>query len=65
MEELIRLVSTKVGISEDQARSAVEIVVNYLKQKLPAPIAGQLDSILGRSGPAGDIQKGLGDLFKK
>jgi hypothetical protein len=65
MEELIRLVSTKVGLSEEQARSAVEIVVNYLKQQLPAPIAGQLDSVLGRGGPAGDTLQGLGDFLDK
>lgn len=34
MEELIKLVSSKVGISEDQARSAVETVVSFLKAKL-------------------------------
>jgi hypothetical protein len=65
MEELIRILSSKVGLTEEQSRSAVEIVVTYLKQQLPAPIAGQLDSVLGRSGPADDISRGLGDFLKK
>ena len=46
MEELIKQVSEKTGLSADQAKSAVETVVNYLKTKLPAPLAGQLDSLL-------------------
>jgi hypothetical protein len=65
MEELIRLVSQKVGLTEEQSRSAVEITVNFLKQQLPAPIAGQLDSVLGRSGPADDQGKGLGDFLNR
>jgi hypothetical protein len=65
MEELIRILSSKVGLTEEQSRSAVEIVVTYLKQQLPAPIAGQLDSVLGRSGPADDISRGLGDFLNK
>jgi hypothetical protein len=63
VEELIRLVSNKTGISEDQARTAVEIVINYLKEHLPAPIAGQIDNVLGRSGPREDAVGALGDIF--
>jgi hypothetical protein len=64
MEELIRLVSQKVGISEPQAKTAVETVVNFLKQKLPQPIASQIDTVLA-GGKAGDITKGLGGLLGK
>jgi hypothetical protein len=44
----------------------VEIVLEYLKGKLPAPIAGQLDNIVeGSEGlDLGDMtSKGLGGLF--
>lgn len=64
MDELIKQVAQKAGISEDQAKQAVTQVVAFLKQKLPAPIASQIDSILGGSGPA-DIAQGLGGLFGK
>jgi hypothetical protein len=64
MDELIKLVTQKTGISEEQARGAIETVVNFLKQKLPAPIAGQLDAILSGNA-AGDALKGLGGLFGK
>jgi ribosomal protein L7/L12 len=64
MEELIKQVSEKTGLSADQAKSAVETVVNYLKTKLPAPLAGQLDNVLAGSGAhLGDLAKGLGGMF--
>jgi hypothetical protein len=58
MDELVKLVSEKTGISEEMAKTAVETVVGFLKQKLPAPIAGQLDSILA----GGQAAEGLGGL---
>jgi hypothetical protein len=30
-----------MGLSEEKSRQGVEIVLEYLKGKLPAPIAGQ------------------------
>ncbi|MHB0857864.1 MAG: DUF2267 domain-containing protein [Anaerolineae bacterium] len=47
MDELIRMVSEKAGIGQDQARTAVSTVVGFLKDKLPAPIAGQIDAVIG------------------
>ncbi len=65
MEELIKLVSQKTGISEDQAKTAVETVIGYLKQKLPAPIAGQIDTLLSGGSLTEDLTKGLGGLLGK
>lgn len=68
MEELVKLVSEKTGLSAEIARTAVETVVDYLKKKLPAPIAGQIDSVLGGGGGAGgaeDLAKGLGGMLGK
>jgi hypothetical protein len=66
MDELVKLVSQKTGLSEDMSRQAVETVLNYLKQKLPAPIAGQLDTFLASPGAGDqleDLAKNLGGLF--
>jgi hypothetical protein len=63
MEELIKQISEKTGLSADQAKSAVEMVVNYLKTKLPAPLASHLDGILAGGGGLGDLAKGLGGMF--
>lgn len=64
MDELVKLVANKVGISEAQAKQAVETVLGFLKDKLPEPIAGQLDAVLdGDVSGLGDLAGGLGKLF--
>jgi ribosomal protein L7/L12 len=63
---LVKLVSQKTGLAEEVAKTAVETVVGSLKEKLPAPIAEQIDSALGGAGPAksaGDLAKGLGGIL--
>ena len=70
MEELVKQVAAKTGISEDAARTAVTTVLGFLKDKLPAPIAGQIDSVLGSgggedsSGGLDDIASSVGNLLK-
>jgi uncharacterized protein (DUF2267 family) len=75
MDELIKQVSERSGISEAQARTAVETVVGFLKERLPSPLAGQVDNMLGSSAGAvgsgidavkdraGDMLGGLGGMF--
>jgi hypothetical protein len=71
MEEIIKQVAGRAGISEDQARTAVETVLGYLKKALPGSIAGQLDTVVGGgagavgdlAGRAGDIVGGLGGML--
>jgi hypothetical protein len=64
MDELVQLVSQKTGLSEENARMAVNMVVDYLKQKLPAPLAGQIDNVLAGGGSGlGNVAQGLGDLL--
>ncbi len=46
MDELVKLVSEKAGIQEAQAKKAVDAVMGFLKDKLPAPIAGQIEGVL-------------------
>ena len=69
MDELIKQVSAKAGISEDQARDAVNTVVGFLKARLPEPIAGQLENVMsgeggGIGGSVGDIANKVGGMFK-
>jgi uncharacterized protein (DUF2267 family) len=64
MDELVKIVADKVGISETQAKQAVETVLGFLKDKLPEPIAGQLDAALeGDLSGLGDLAGGFGKLF--
>jgi len=66
MDELVKLVSQKVGISEEQAQQAVTVVIGFLKDNLPAPIAAQVEAALkGDLSGLGDLASGLGELFGK
>lgn len=70
MDELIKKVSERTGLSEDKAKTAVDTVVGFLKEKLPSPIAGQIDNALNSGGgmiadKADDIIGGIGGMFGK
>jgi hypothetical protein len=69
MNELINLIVQKTGISQENAQKAAQTAIDFLKSKLPAPIAGQVDAVLagdmsGVAGQAGEMLKGkLGGAF--
>ena len=69
MDQLISQITQRTGISEAQARQAVELVATYLQGQLPAPLAGQVAGLLGSQGaqPGGEPAQGglggLGNLF--
>lgn len=63
MEELYNLVVQKTGLPKDQAKMAVDVVVDFIKKKLPAPIAGEVDAVLGGTGNMGAAADMLGGLF--
>lgn len=66
MEELIKRVSERAGISEEQARSAVETVAEYLKERVPAPYSSYIDSFMsgGTGGGGGGLGGIIGGMFK-
>ena len=61
MDELVKAVSEKTGLPEAQARKAAEAVVDFLKEKLPAPLASQVDAVIGNKTTA----KSATDLLGK
>jgi uncharacterized protein (DUF2267 family) len=64
MDELVKEISKKIGISETQAKEAVDMVLSFLKDKLPEPIAGQIEAALeGDLSGLDDLIGGLGGLF--
>lgn len=66
MDELIKTVSQKTGLPEATAKQAAEAVLAFLKDKLPAPIASQIDGVLGGKGPdLGTAAGALGGMFGK
>lgn len=56
MDQLVKMVQDRTGIDEGQARGAVDTVVGFLKDRLPAPVAGQIDGVIsgGGSGQGSD-----------
>jgi hypothetical protein len=66
MDELVKQIAAKTGISEAQARQAAEMTLDFVKDRLPEPYSSQLDSILeGDQGGLGDMARGLGGMFGK
>jgi len=68
MDELVKAVSERTGLSEAQARVAAETVISHLKSRLPAPVASQIDTFLAEGGSTGalsDLAGGLGGLMGK
>lgn len=67
MDELIKRITEKTGISEDQARSAVNMVAGFLKERLPGPLAGQVENVLsgggGMTDKLGDAASKVGNIF--
>lgn len=62
MEQLIKLVTEKTGITETQAKQSVETVMTFLKDKMPAGIGSQVESFMKGGGAGlGNIGDGLKD----
>lgn len=54
MQELIKLVSEKAGISAEQATSAVQTIAEFAKSKLPPAFSSQVDKLFGGETVAGN-----------
>jgi hypothetical protein len=68
MEALIKMVSEKTGISQEQAKQAVDTVVDFIKDKLPGGIGAQVESFVkGGSGSTSGTNAGgiIDDLKDK
>ena len=70
MNDIVKQVSAKTGLSEEHSRAAVTVVVDWVKAKLPEPIRGQVDGFIGGTGnPTAGIASqaagALGGLFSK
>lgn len=65
MDELVKMVAAKTGLPEAQARQAAEAVLEFLKDKLPAPLASQLDKLIENPGTTNQAAGLLDNLFGK
>ena len=73
MNELVQKLSAKTGLPQDKAQEVVDFMVNYMKEKLPAPIANELSSFLGGGSTSGgnfadeakSVAAAVGSMFEK
>ena len=72
MDKVVKLVAERAGISESQARTAVNTVASVLKDRLPPGMAGQVDTYLkndsagnGSGGDLGGMAGKIGGMFGK
>lgn len=63
MQQLIEQITQRTGIPEDKARAALDTVVGYLKEHLPAPVAAQLDGAISGEGGMGGIAEKAKGMF--
>jgi uncharacterized protein (DUF2267 family) len=67
VDELVKLVASKTGIPEATARQAAEVVLNFLKERLPEQIASRLDAVVehgDKIDDLGNIAGGIGKMFR-
>jgi len=69
MDELIDLIVKKTGLPKATAKNVVEIVIKFLKDKLPDTFDALIDKILVAGNPGkldvADAANLLGGLFNK
>ncbi|EFO78924.1 hypothetical protein OSCT_3219 [Oscillochloris trichoides DG-6] len=67
---IVQLIQEKTGISEEQAQGALNTVLGFLKEKLPEPLAAQIDGLVSSDVSAAStvidsVTSTLGGLFGK
>lgn len=66
MQELIELLMKKTNLSEDMAKKVVETVLDFLDDRLPSPIGGNIRKLLENEQTLDTIENitdTLGNLF--
>ena len=67
-QPLIEQITQRGGIPAENAQAAVETVVGFLKQRLPGPIASQLDNAVSGEDSSGGVAgaaKSVGGMLGK
>jgi hypothetical protein len=62
MEELLKSVQEKTGLSMDQAKSAIAAVLGFIRGKLPEQATGQFDTALAGLGQKGPVPTDVPDV---
>ena len=62
MEELAKVIAERTGLPADQALSAAQTAVDFIKSRLPESMAGYVDMALN-SGMVDDVANQAGNLL--
>jgi len=62
MNEIMQLLQNRVGLSEDQSRTVVQVVASHLQSKLPGSVQGMVMPLLGLEGSGQSAEGGSGGL---
>ncbi len=65
MNELVNLIEKKTGIPQATAQNVVNVVVDYLKKKLPAPVGAQIDGLLSSDANVQQAENIVGNIASK
>ncbi len=65
MNEIVELVMKKTGLPKDTATAAVNVVLDFLKKKMPAPVGSAIDLYLSGKGDVSSAMDMLGGLMGK
>jgi hypothetical protein len=62
MGEVSELLQSKVGLSPDQAQQAEQVVIEFIRSKVPSEFQGVLSSFLGQDNADGQAPAESGEL---
>lgn len=60
MNEIIQRLIERTGLPEAQAAAAADVVIGFLKERLPPAIGSQIDGLVGGDSGAMDKLGGIG-----
>jgi hypothetical protein len=71
-DDLVQQISQRAGIPADKAQVAARTAIDFLDDRLPAPVGGQLKRLVEGGGAGGggmpdlgNLKGGLGGMFGK
>jgi len=63
VDQLVSMITEKFGLPEDKAQEVIGMVVNFIGDKLPEPIASQVTGLVGGGGMAGGAADAAGGMM--
>lgn len=63
MKELIRLVVNRTGLSHEHAALVVKLTLDFIRMKLPADVAAEIDTALRSRESNRELRIYLGDIL--